>query len=62
MSKLPPESPCISRCHLDFDRGCCAGCGRTTDEIAAWPEADDQFRREILARSARRLTAPPQRR
>jgi predicted Fe-S protein YdhL (DUF1289 family) len=62
MPKPSPESPCISRCHLDFDRNFCAGCGRTPDEIAAWHEADDETRWEILAQVARRKTDPLQRR
>ncbi|WP_074769011.1 DUF1289 domain-containing protein [Magnetospirillum fulvum] len=62
MPPPPPESPCISRCHLDFDLGCCAGCGRTADEIAAWRDADDAERHAILARCARRASAPRQRR
>jgi predicted Fe-S protein YdhL (DUF1289 family) len=55
-------SPCISRCRLDLDRGSCAGCGRTADEIAAWSTADAATKRKILDRCAKRMTKPRQRR
>jgi predicted Fe-S protein YdhL (DUF1289 family) len=35
----------------------CEGCGRTIDEIAAWPAADAQARRAIVVRAATRLRA-----
>jgi predicted Fe-S protein YdhL (DUF1289 family) len=35
----------------------CEGCGRTLDEIAAWPDADIEARRATLARAASRLRA-----
>jgi predicted Fe-S protein YdhL (DUF1289 family) len=33
----------------------CEGCGRTIDEIAAWPVADATMQHAILARAAVRL-------
>jgi len=35
MLAAAPNSPCINLCSLDPD-GCCRGCYRTRDEIAAW--------------------------
>jgi len=40
-------SPCIDICRLD-DRGFCAGCRRSIEEIAEWPAASAARRREIL--------------
>ncbi len=36
-------SPCTGICSLD-DRGLCAGCLRTADEIAAWSRMNDDQR------------------
>lgn len=46
-------SPCRNICQVK--RGLCVGCGRTLDEIAAWPTAPDQLRREIALRAAGRI-------
>ena len=35
MLATAPNSPCINTCSLDAD-GCCRGCYRTREEIAAW--------------------------
>lgn len=48
-------SPCRNICVVK--RGLCTGCGRTLDEIAAWPTAADPERRAIVARAAHRLGA-----
>lgn len=45
-----PASPCIAVCRLDPATGLCIGCGRSIDEIAQWPDLDDDVRRRILAR------------
>jgi predicted Fe-S protein YdhL (DUF1289 family) len=52
--KLP--SPCIGVCRLDPDEGVCIGCLRTTDEIAAWPDASpaEQFQIVLQLRIRRR--------
>ena len=52
-------SPCRNICQLK--RGICIGCGRSMDEISAWPTAPDPERRAIRARAAARLSglAPP---
>ena len=46
---MPPvESPCILVCVLDQATGWCLGCGRTGEEIAAWPDANDNQRRAVM--------------
>jgi predicted Fe-S protein YdhL (DUF1289 family) len=42
-------SPCVGVCELRAD-GLCAGCGRTTAEIAAWPTMDDAARLRVMER------------
>jgi predicted Fe-S protein YdhL (DUF1289 family) len=49
-------SPCRNICKVK--RGLCIGCGRTLDEIAAWPTAPDPERRAISARAALRIHRP----
>jgi predicted Fe-S protein YdhL (DUF1289 family) len=46
-------SPCVAICRLDPQSGRCIGCGRTIDEIAAWPALDEAARRAILDRLKR---------
>lgn len=51
-------SPCIGTCVLDAG-GCCEGCHRTGDEIAAWTTLGDAERLRLMdevlpAREARR--------
>jgi hypothetical protein len=48
-------SPCRNICAVK--RGICTGCGRTLDEIAAWPTAPDFERRAIVRRAADRIRA-----
>ena len=51
------ESPCIGICTI-IDTGLedvCAGCGRTTEEIAAWPTATDTTKIEVKAKALHRL-------
>jgi len=45
-----PASPCIAVCRLDPKTGLCVGCGRSIDEIAQWPDLDEDARARILAR------------
>lgn len=45
---LDIPSPCIGVCELDPASGLCAGCLRTTAEIAAWPEASQAERLAIV--------------
>jgi predicted Fe-S protein YdhL (DUF1289 family) len=49
-------SPCRNICKVA--RGICTGCGRTLDEIAAWPTAPDPERRAIVARAGDRIRKP----
>lgn len=49
------ESPCIDVCTIDPERGLCAGCGRTLDEIARWSSLDDAQRRSIMDKLAERM-------
>lgn len=48
-------SPCRQICELGADQ-ICEGCGRTLDEIAEWPEADNQRRRKIAGLAAQRIS------
>jgi predicted Fe-S protein YdhL (DUF1289 family) len=47
------RSPCVKLCVLDA-RGICEGCGRTLDEIAAWPGANEAQRAAMAAMAASR--------
>jgi predicted Fe-S protein YdhL (DUF1289 family) len=49
------ETPCVNICLLDTESGLCAGCGRTTDEIARWVEMTPNQRRAIMAVLPERL-------
>lgn len=42
-------SPCIGVCQLDDD-GLCAGCHRTSAEIARWPHMNDDERLHLMER------------
>jgi predicted Fe-S protein YdhL (DUF1289 family) len=46
-------SPCRNICAVKG--GVCTGCGRTLDEIAAWPTAPDDERRAIVGRARLRI-------
>jgi uncharacterized protein len=48
-------SPCINVCRME--RGLCAGCGRTLDEIAQWSTLDDEQKRAVWALLPERLRA-----
>ena len=50
-------SPCILVCQLDRATGWCLGCGRSGDEIAAWPRLDDRTRERLMAALPPRLAA-----
>ena len=46
-------SPCIDKC---FTNGVnCPSCGRTNDEVAEWPYADETRKKEILEECVNRL-------
>jgi predicted Fe-S protein YdhL (DUF1289 family) len=48
-----PASPCRQLCRLEAR--ICQGCGRTGREIALWPSADAEEKRDILRASQARL-------
>jgi uncharacterized protein len=48
-------SPCNKVCVLDAPSGWCIGCGRTGDEIAAWPFANDDERLRIMTQLPQRI-------
>ena len=50
-----PQSPCVGICTLNR-AGVCVGCGRTLDEIAAWPSAGDARREQIVKLARERRT------
>jgi predicted Fe-S protein YdhL (DUF1289 family) len=50
-------SPCVSICRLDPRTRHCIGCGRSIDEIAAWPELSDAQRLAIKAELPARIAA-----
>lgn len=50
-----PDSPCVSLCVVHPVARICAGCGRTPDEIAAWPTLDALGRSAIRAELPARL-------
>jgi predicted Fe-S protein YdhL (DUF1289 family) len=54
---LDIPSPCIGVCRLDPATRLCAGCMRTADEIAAWPDADSAERLAIVLRLRERRRA-----
>lgn len=57
-----PESPCVKVCVIHPASGYCLGCGRTIDEISAWPRLDAQARGSIRAKLPGRLAVTPARR
>jgi predicted Fe-S protein YdhL (DUF1289 family) len=54
---LDIPSPCVGVCQLDPATGLCAGCMRSIDEIAAWPEASSAERLAIVQRLRERRRA-----
>jgi predicted Fe-S protein YdhL (DUF1289 family) len=53
----PPSTPCTKVCVIDPRSGLCIGCGRTGDEIAAWPFMPELQRRAIMEGLEARLVA-----
>ncbi|TWT34647.1 DUF1559 family PulG-like putative transporter [Blastopirellula retiformator] len=53
-----PLSPCTGVCRLRTPENDCVGCGRTIQEIARWPLADDEDKRRILRLSRERRNDP----
>jgi uncharacterized protein len=50
----PVPSPCVSLCKMNRDTGFCEGCLRTIDEIVAWANASDDYKRAVWAELRRR--------
>ena len=48
MSKTKKISPCIGVCKLDIDSNMCVGCLRSADEIANWPQLDNEKAMQIM--------------
>ena len=58
MTEAPtPTTPCIKLCVLDPRFGLCLGCGRTSDEIAAWGRLGEAERKALLPSLPARLAA-----
>ncbi|WEF31896.1 DUF1289 domain-containing protein [Pseudoduganella chitinolytica] len=45
----PVPSPCVSLCKMNRATGYCEGCLRTIDEIVAWANASDDYKRAVWA-------------
>ena len=41
-------SPCIGVCKLDVNSNLCIGCLRSADEIAKWPQLDNEKALKII--------------
>ncbi len=54
------STPCINVCVLERATGICAGCGRTTDEIATWSRMSEGHRLAIMAALDTRLDVAPE--
>lgn len=54
---MTAPSPCIQVCVLDRVTGHCIGCGRTGEEIGAWPWMPDATRARLLALLPARIAA-----
>lgn len=50
---LPVHSPCVGICCIGQD-GYCIGCYRSPVELAEWACANDEAKRQILARCRER--------
>jgi len=48
VSKIKIISPCIGVCKLDIDSNICVGCLRTAEEIANWPQLDNERAMQIM--------------
>lgn len=51
-------SPCTGVCQLQSSSGYCQGCLRTLDEIAAWGQADESYKRAVMLQLAQRELTP----
>lgn len=51
----PVESPCVGTCLMDAITGYCLGCGRTLEEITAWPGMSEDTRNDLVRRLNARI-------
>lgn len=51
------QSPCTNICRIDRGSRWCAGCGRTTAEIARWGSTNDADREAVMAVLPARMAA-----
>ena len=49
MSATLPATPCVKVCVVDPLSALCIGCGRTVEEIAAWPAMTEPERAAVMA-------------
>lgn len=49
------ESPCLNICTYLEAKGLCTACGRTGNEIAQWPVANEAQKQRILCNARERL-------
>ena len=47
------KSPCVAICALDAN-DLCIGCYRTSDEITQWGEMNNDQKRDVIAKVAKR--------
>ena len=59
-TKRNVPSPCVSVCCIDETRGLCTGCLRSRDEIAAWSQASDDYKRGVWRVIEARLKTLPE--
>lgn len=50
-------SPCVNICSLDQSGKYCLGCGRSLNELAAWQDASEAERVDIMVQLPERLRA-----
>lgn len=51
------DSPCVGVCRMDSSAEFCLGCGRTLDEITAWPSLRRRERALLMQEIRLRLPA-----
>ena len=49
------STPCVSVCVLDAAGRLCLGCHRSVEEIAAWGMMNEDERRAVMARLAKKV-------
>ena len=54
-SDAPCPSPCMSVCRMSAETKLCEGCLRDIDELRAWGQAADTYKRDVWRRIQTRL-------